>query len=207
MVLFKPGTYDQAVKQLCRCFIRGLFINVVPEGLENIESNKTYIFVSNHVNIFDPFILNGYIPNFARAVELDTHFTWPLFGPAIRRFGNIPISHKNPRQAFKSLQKAEQALNEGCSIIILPEGGRTLDGNLKPFKRGPFLLAKNACVDIVPIVLKGSFKVKRKGDPLIRPGTIICRFGKAIPMAKIHRMKTADLRRHVRETMQEMIEQ
>ena len=161
--------------------------------------------MSNHVNIFDAFVLNGYIPNFVRAVELDTHFTWPIYGAAIRRFGNIPISHKNPRQALESLKTAEQALNDGVSIIILPEGTRTLDGKLKPFKRGPFLLAKNVRFDIVPIVLQGSYHVKRKGDPLIRPGTIICRLGKIIPLAKIHQMKTEDLRPYVRQVMQEMM--
>ena len=205
MILFKPRICDKAVKCICRFFVRGLFIRVRLEGLANIEPNRTYIFMSNHVNIFDAFVLNGYIPNFGRAVELDTHFTWPIYGAAIRRFGNIPISHKNPRQALESLKTAEQALNDGVSIIILPEGTRTLDGKLKPFKRGPFLLAKNVRFDIVPIVLQGSYHVKRKGDPLIRPGTIICRLGKIIPLAKIHQMKTEDLRPYVRQVMQEMM--
>jgi 1-acyl-sn-glycerol-3-phosphate acyltransferase len=206
MILFKPRTYDKAVKCVCRFFVRGLFIKVRPEGLENIDPSQTYIFMSNHVNIFDAFILNGDIPNFVRAVELNTHFNWPIYGTAIRRFGNIPISSKNPRQAFASLKKAEQALNQGSSILILPEGSRTLDGNLKPFKRGPFLLAKNVRFDVVPVVLKGSYHVKRKGDPLIRPGTITCRFGRVIPSAKIHQLKTDDLRQYVRDIMQKMME-
>jgi len=206
MILFNPGTYDKTVKYLCRLFIRGLFIRIMPEGLENIEPDKTYIFMSNHVNIFDAFILNGYIPNFVRAVELDTHFNWPVYGAAIRRFGNIPISRENPRQAFESLKRAEQALKQGSSIVILPEGSRTLDGNLKPFKRGPFLLAKNTCFDIVPMVLQGSYKVKHKGDPLIRPGTIVCRIGKVIPSAKIHHMKTDELRQTIRDIMEKLME-
>jgi len=206
MILFKPKVYDKTVKCICRFFIRGLFIRVRLEGLENVEPNKTYIFMSNHVNIFDAFILNGHIPNFVRAVELDTHFTWPIYGAAIRRFGNIPISRENPRQAFASLKKAEQALNQGTSIVILPKGSRTLDGKLKPFKRGPFLLAKDVCFDIVPIVLLGAYKVKRKGDPLIKPGTITCRFGKPICAAKIHPMKTDELRQYVRDIMQRMTE-
>ena len=207
MMLFKPQTYDKAVKRVCRFFIRGLFIRVRLEGLENIEPNKTYIFMSNHVNIFDAFILNGHIPNFIRAVELDTHFTWPIYGTAIRRFGNIPISHENPRQALESLKKAGQALDDGISIIILPEGTRTLDGNLKPFKRGPFFMAKNVRFDIVPVALQGSHRVKRKGHPLIRPGTVVCRIGEIIPSVKIHQMQTNDLRHHVRDRMQKMMEQ
>ena len=87
----------------------------------------------------------------------------------------------------------------------LPEGSRTLDGNFKPFKRGPFILAKNVRFDIVPIVLQGAYQVKRKGDPLIRPGRIICRIGQAIPAAEIQQMKTDDLRQYVRDIMQDMI--
>jgi len=205
MIVFKPRTCDPMVKYLCRLFIRGLSIRVKPEGLENIDPQQTYVFMSNHVNIFDAFILNGHIPNFARALELNTHFNWPIYGAAIRRFGNIPVSHENPRQALASLKKAEQALNQGTSIVILPEGGRTLDGQLKPFKRGPFLLAQNVRFDVVPIVLSGAYKVKRKGASLIRPGTIVCRFGKVIPSAQIHSMETDDLRQYVRDIMQEMI--
>lgn len=205
MIICKSGTYDPMVKCLCRLFIRGLFIRVKTEGLDNIDPQQTYVFMSNHVNIFDAFILNGYIPNLARAVELETHFHWPIYGAAIRHFGNIAISHKNPRQALASLKKAEQALNQGTSIIILPEGGRTLDGQLKPFKRGSFLLAKNVRFDVVPIVLQGAYKVKRKGDPLIRPGRVTCRFGQVIPSAKAQSMETDDLRQYVRGIMQEMI--
>jgi 1-acyl-sn-glycerol-3-phosphate acyltransferase len=206
MILFKPRAYDKAVKCVCRLFVRGLFIRVRPEGLEHVDPKQTYIFVSNHVNIFDAFILNGYIPNFVRAVELDTHFNWPIYGAAIRRFGNIPISHENPRQAFASLKEAEQALQQGTSIAILPEGSRTLDGKLRSFKRGPFLLAKNVSFELVPIVLRGAYQVKHKGDPLIKPGTITCRFGKPIPVAKIHPMTTDELRQHIRRIMQGMME-
>jgi len=206
MILFKPRTYDKTVKSICRLFIRGLFIKVRPEGLEHINPQQTYIFMSNHVNIFDAFILNGHIPNFARAVELDTHFNWPIYGAAIRRFGNIPISRENPRQALASLKAAEQALNQGTSIVILPEGSRTLDGKLRPFKRGPFMLAKNVRFGVVPVVLLGAYKVKRKGFPLIRPGRIVCRIGKVIPSAKIHQMTTEDLRQHIRDIMQGMME-
>lgn len=206
MIFFKPEIYDKYVKLLCRVFIRTLFIKVVTEGLENFDPHKTYIFMSNHVNIFDVFILNGYIPNFVRGVELDVHFTWPLYGTAIRRFGNIPISHKNSRQALDSLKAAGQALNNGTSMIILPEGGRTLDGNFKPFKRGTFMLAKNSGFDIVPMVLKGAYQVKRKGHSLIRPGTIICRFGKVIPYSEISDMKIEEIRGYVKQTMQKLID-
>ncbi|MBN1352992.1 1-acyl-sn-glycerol-3-phosphate acyltransferase [candidate division KSB1 bacterium] len=206
MIIFKPNVYDNTVKFLCRLFIRSLFIKVVPQGYENFNPGKTYIFMSNHVNIFDVFILNGFIPNFVRGVELEDHFRWFVYGAAIRRFGNIPISHKNPRQALVSLNKAEEALKSGTSIIILPEGGRTLDGNFKPFKRGAFRLAKNAGFDIVPMVLKDAYRVKRKGNNLIRPGTVYCRFGEVIPREVIDRMTPDELRETIRDAMQGLLE-
>jgi len=205
--LFKPRQYDKFVKWLCRMFLRSIFIKIEVIGLEKIDPDKTYIFMSNHVNIFDVFLLYGYLPNFARGVELDSHFTWPIWGPVTRRFGNIPISQKKFMDALDSLNKAEQAIQKGTSIIILPEGHRTKDGKLLPFMRGPFLLAKKAKADIVPTAMIGAFKIKRVTHWLTKPGKVKFVIGDVIPGESFRDLSTHELKDLVKERIQKLIDE
>ncbi|MDZ7318589.1 MAG: 1-acyl-sn-glycerol-3-phosphate acyltransferase [candidate division KSB1 bacterium] len=204
--LFQPRQYDRFVKWLCRAFLRLIFIKVSTKGLEKIDPDKTYLFMSNHVNIFDVFLLYGYIPNFARGVELDDHFRWPIWGQVITRFGNIPISQKYYQSALESLSKAETALKNGTSIIILPEGHRTKDGKLLPFMRGPFLLAQRARVDIVPMAMIGAFEIKRVNHWLIRPGTVKLVVGDVISPITFENLSTKELRDRVKANIQSLID-
>jgi len=205
--LFKPRQYDKFIKWLCRVFLRSFFIKVKVIGFGKIDPNKTYIFMSNHVNIFDVFLLYGYIPNFARGVELDSHFKWPIWGQVITRFGNIPISQKNFQNAMQSLDKAEEAIKNGTSIIILPEGHRTRNGKLLPFMRGPFLLAKKARIDIVPTAIVGAFKIKQVTQWLTRPGTVKFVSGDVIPYELFKNLSTHDLRDLVKDSIQTLIDE
>ncbi len=200
-----PKKLDPFIKACSRLLIRMLFIRVSVTGREKISADSTYIFISNHVNIFDPFVLYGYIPNYLRGVELEDHFSWPLYGQLITRLGNIPINRKNPRLALQSLERARRAAAGGTSIVILPEGGRTLDGRFKPFKRGAFLLTQKAGVDIVPVVMTGAYKIKHKGSLLIRPGRMELRFGTPVPYRDVKDMDVKKLRSHVRGLMESMI--
>lgn len=177
------------------------------EGLEHVQPQQTYIFMANHVNIFDVFVLYGYLPGFVRGVELDEHFEWLFYGLLIRRLGMIPISHTNARSALKSLQHAKKAIVGGTSIVILPEGGRTLTGHLSPFKRGSFLLAKEAEVDIVPVVMVGAYQIKRKGSSLIRPGNMTLRFGEPIAYQDIKDLDVREITSYVHHIMSALFHQ
>ena len=163
--------------------------------------------MSNHVNIFDVFLLYGYIPNFARGVELDTHFKWPVWGKVTTRFGNIPISQKHFQSALNSLNKAEQAIQNGTSIIILPEGHRTRDGKLLPFMRGPFMMAKKAKADIVTSAMIGAYKIKRVKHWLVRPGIAKFVFGDIIAYEFYKDLSTHELKDLVREKIQKLIDE
>ncbi|MBN1154730.1 1-acyl-sn-glycerol-3-phosphate acyltransferase [candidate division KSB1 bacterium] len=205
--LFKPQQYDRFVKALCRILLRTFFIKVDVIGMERIDPTKTYIFMSNHVNIFDVFVLYGYIPNFARGVELDSHFRWPIWGKVITRFGNIPISHKKLRGALNSLNKAEQAIQNGTSIIILPEGHRTRDGKLLPFMRGPFLMAQKARTDIVATAMVGAYNIKRVSHWLIKPGTVKFVIGDVIRYESFKTLSTHELKETVKESIQKLLDE
>lgn len=162
--------------------------------------------MSNHVNIFDVFVLYGYIPNFARGVELDEHFEWPIWGPVIRRFGNIPISQTNTKSAIKSLERAEEAIQNGTSIIILPEGHRTKNDQLLPFMKGPFILAQKTKADIIPTAMVGAFQIKRVTSWVIHPGKMKFVFGEVIPYDSYKNMNPNELRKKIKIITQNLID-
>ena len=200
-LFINPKHFDGFIKFFCRLVLRFLFIRVHVEGSGLIDRNKSCIFVSNHVNLFDPFVLYGYIPNFVRGVELETHFNWFFYGLIIRRLGMIPISHADTKGALRSLKLAKKHIQEGISILILPEGGRTLDGNFKSFKRGAFYLAKEAGADIVPLVMVDAYQINHKGSLRIRPGKMTLRFGRPIPSQQLEGLTVKDITTYIHSKM------
>jgi 1-acyl-sn-glycerol-3-phosphate acyltransferase len=197
--------FDPLIRLLCRILPAMFGIRVKTLGLEKLDPEKTYLFMANHVNIFDGFILYGYIPHFIRGVELEDHFSWPVWGTITRRMGNIPISHKNTVEALKSLDIAQTSLSMGTSIVILPEGHRTRDGKLQHFMRGPFMLAKNAEVDIIPIVMKGLWERKSVKSKIVRPGSVELVFGKPITSELTKQLSDKELKDKVRGILLDML--
>ncbi len=210
VILVQNAVNNQTVlnpflRSVCRLVPASFGISVTVEGLENIDPDRTYIFVANHVNIFDGFILYGYIPHFVRGVELEDHFSWPVWGSVTRKLGNIPISHKDHRSAVRSLEKASEALKRGVSLIMLPEGHRTRNGKLQPFMRGPFRTALAARTDIVPIVMKDAYERKSVNSKLVHPGRVQLVFGKPVSAESFQGSSDKDLRDRVREIILQML--
>ena len=199
-------TLDPFIKKSLKFLFKILFIKVRSEGAQYVEKNTTYLFMSNHESLFDIPLLEAYVPTFVRGVEALRQFKWPVYGWAIRLVGNIPIDRKNIHASIKSMKITEKILKKGRSIIILPEGHRTLDGNLRPFKKLPFHLAKQAGVPVIPIGLSGLFELKNKGSWLIRPRPITIAFGQPISSDKIESFSTEKLRDYIREKIQGLIE-
>ena len=189
----KPETFDPFLKKSFKLLFKIIFVKVRVEGQENVIPNQTYLFMSNHVSLFDIPLLGAYIPTFVRAVEALRQFKWPVYGWAIRRLGNIPIDRKNIHASIRSMKKTERVLKKGKSMAILPEGHRTLDGRLCAFKKLPFHLAKQAKVPIIPIGLSGLFQLKSRDSWVIRPRPITIRFGRPILIEKIEKFSKEDL--------------
>ncbi len=199
-------TLDPFIKKSLKLLFKILFIKVHSEGAENVEPNKTYLFMSNHQSLFDIPLLEAYIPTFVRGVEALRQFKWPVYGWVVRRLGNIPIDRKNIHASIKSMKRTEKILKKGKSIIILPEGHRTLDGTLGQFKKLPFHLAKQAGVAIIPIGLSGLFQLKHKGSWLIQPRPVKIKFGQPISPDTIQSLSTEELRDFIRDKIQDLIE-
>jgi 1-acyl-sn-glycerol-3-phosphate acyltransferase len=197
--------FDPLVKFICHLIPLSFGIRVKTVGKELLDPEKNYVFIANHVNIFDPILLFGFIPHIVRGVELESHFNWPVWGAVVRGLGNIPISQKDVKSALESLEKAGQVIKEGTSIAMFPEGHRTRDGKLQTFQRGPFRLVRNAEVDMVPVVLKGLWERKTIHSLFVKPGTVEIIFSKPIPAQEIQESSDRELRSRSKEIIQAIL--
>lgn len=196
--------FDRQIKAICRLvpLVFGIKVNV--QSLSDLIDKRTYIFIANHVNLFDGFILYGYLSHFVRGVELEDHFKWPIWGSLVKRLGNIPISHKNTAAALESLNVAAESIKEGTSIIILPEGHRTRTGLLMPFHRGPFRLAKHTNADIIPLLMKGAWERKSVLSPFVKPGRVDLIIGEPISSVSYSSLSDKALRDLAFKTVQNL---
>ncbi len=161
------------------CKIAGVRVRI--EGLENIVADQTYIFAANHVSQFDIFTLQGYFPHDFRWIAKKELFRLPIFGTAMQRTGFISMDRSHGREALKSLNKAAEQIAGGTSVIIFPEGTRSKDGKLHPFKTGAIMLAIKAGVPVVPIGINGTYSILPKGRLLAGSGEVVIRVGPPIP--------------------------
>ncbi len=204
--IFHHEKYNPWLQKLLRFMFSIMFINVEIEGLENIKLDKTYLYMANHVSLFDLPLLGGYVPGYARGVEADRQHAWPLYGWAMRRLGNIPINRKSIFGSLNTIDKTAEVITKGKSIIILKEGHRTMEGKLREFKNFPFLLAQKVGVEIIPIGLSGLFHLKNKNSWLIKPNRIKIKFGEPISIDIVAKLETKNLRDKVRNEISQLIE-
>jgi 1-acyl-sn-glycerol-3-phosphate acyltransferase len=160
-----------------RLGVRAAGIRVRVEGTENIPPGESCIFLSNHVSNLDPPILLPSLPGMSSVFLKKSLMKLPLLGTAMRMAKYVPVSRGHSRkEAEKSVEVAADALRSGLHIFIFPEGTRSLDGNLLPFKKGAFFLAADTGAPMVPIVITGTAQMMRKGSLKIFPGEAVVRF-------------------------------
>ena len=164
-----------------RAGIKAGGIRVVIEGAENIPVGQSCIFLSNHVSNLDPPILLPSIPGMCSVFLKKSLMKVPFVGVAMRMAKYVPVSRGHSRQeAEQSVAIAADALRSGMHIFIFPEGTRSLDGNLLPFKKGAFFLAAETDAPMVPIIIRGTAAMMRKGSQKVYPGIATVRFLPAI---------------------------
>lgn len=129
------------------------------------------LYAANHVSFFDLFICGSVLPDNPRGIQLAEHFKKPFYGWGITRFGEIPIDVTSRTSIVKSFKMVTKILeNKARSILIMPEGRRTLTGKLGAFGSGVFYLSRKSRVPIVPVVINGLFRLNNRTSIMIRPG-------------------------------------
>lgn len=168
----RPGSMlDRIPRLFSRAVIRAAGARVVVHHPEKILHEQTAIYVSNHVSWFDIFALASVLPHYRFIAKAELRKV-PIFGPAAGKIAAIYVDRRNRKAAFDSYRVAAAQVKEGVSVVVCPEGTRGTSYALRPFKKGPFVLAIAAQVPIVPVVVYGTREVQPKGAYRVRPATI-----------------------------------
>ncbi len=181
-------------------------IKVTVQGSYNIRPDRSYIYMSNHQSNFDIPVALAYLPFKFRWVAKAELFKIPIFGNAMHRVGHINIDRSNRRAAFKSLKKAAKNIREGVSVLIYPEGTRSKDGNIGPFKNGGFVLAVESGAPIVPVIIHGTWPIMSKDKILVKPGNVIIEIKEPIETKNYNRKTRNDLLKKTRNIICESFE-
>lgn len=195
---------DRCMRAWARMLLAVSFVRVSTSGLEKLDCSQAYVFCSNHLSYMDPPIILARLGNRFHFVAKKSLFAIPIFGWAMRAAGHIAIDRENPRAAARSVSQAADELRAGTSVIIFPEGGRSLDGELQPFLSGAFRLAIEAHAPVVPIAVAGSRKILKPGSINIHSGPVQLILGEPIStrgMTAKHRDQLAAMVRHAVEKM------
>jgi 1-acyl-sn-glycerol-3-phosphate acyltransferase len=152
-------------------------VRVETVGLDKLDPGRTYIFMSNHVSNLDPPITVPLIPRRSSVLVKKELFKVPILGRAMRMGSLIPVDRYNRDAGIESVRIAKQVMrDQGLNMTIYVEGKRSFDGKLLPFKKGPFYLAMECGVPVVPVTIAGTFNLMPKGRFAIKPGTATVTF-------------------------------
>ena len=189
-------------KILCR--VMGIEVKV--EGLEHLDLSRNYIFVSNHLSYADTPVLLANISSNFRFMARAGLFRIPFLGHHLRSAGHVSIETENPRDAVRSMHDAGKTVREmGISLLIFPEGGRSL-GEFGEFKGGAAFVAIKAGVPVVPVGLIGTREIMPRGSKVIHPGKVTVRIGVPVSVdgltLKDRESFTSELRNKVAELLE-----
>jgi 1-acyl-sn-glycerol-3-phosphate acyltransferase len=149
--------------------IAGVKVKLV--GLDKIDPAGTYIFMSNHVSNLDPPILVPLIPGRTSVLAKKEIWRIPILGKALDLAEIVPVERSNRDSAISSIRRAGEVMKHHINMTIFPEGTRSPDGRLMPFKKGPFHLAAETEFPIVPITILGTYEMMPKGSSIVKGGT------------------------------------
>lgn len=172
------GYYPGHIWARIFCFMSFVRVRVV--GRENIAKNTSYVFVANHQGAYDIFAIYGYLGHNFRWMMKKALEKIPFVGYSCRVSGHIYVDNSTPAAVRKTMETAEQRISGGMSVVVFPEGSRTLDGRMHRFRRGAFILAIEFGLPVVPITIDGAYSVMPRKARLPRPGTITLTIHKPI---------------------------
>ncbi len=159
-------------------------VHVRVEGLEQLEPGATYVFVSNHQSIYDIPIIFASLPFQLRIIAKESLGRFPFLGWHLSRTGHLLVDRGHPDHT-RILNRWKRLVSEGLSLIVFPEGTRSMDGAIRRFKGGSFLLAIQAGLPIVPLTVIGSRHVMQKGRLRTEPGCVQLVIQEPVPTSSL----------------------
>ena len=195
----KPGSiYEICMRLWARSLSRAAGVRVIVHGAENMRNGAIYM--QNHVSWFDIFAVASILPRYTFVAKAELRKI-PLFGRGAEAAGIVFIDRDNRKSAFESYKVAAADVQRGRNVVVCPEGTRGRDYHLRPFKKGPFVLAIAAGAPIVPVVVHGALEVMRKGSFRVRPNVVNIHFLEPVPTAGFTYEHRSELMREVWQRM------
>lgn len=171
------------------------------QGIEQVDKGKPQVYAVNHASALDIPMLYVYLPFQFRIAFKKELLSYPIVGWHLKRSGQICIDQQNPAASIGSIRAALKSLKKDLPLVIFPEGGRTPDGEIKPFMAGAFFLAIKAQVDVIPVALVGTFDLLPMNTYHIKSQPLQIRFGKPISTAGLSLRDMDELSTQVRNSM------
>lgn len=195
----RSGNQVHRVARLwARSILWASFVDVKVHGLSRIDANRSYIYMPNHQSNYDIPVLLGCLAVQFRWLAKAELFKIPLFGRSMRGAGYISIDRSNRESAFRSLKTAADIIRQGTSVLIFPEGTRSDDGEIRDFKKGGFVLAVDAGVPIVPVIVRGTRSIMPKHRFRVRSGPVTLHILPPVETSGYTRKTKDDLIREIR---------
>ncbi|HOU93584.1 MAG TPA: lysophospholipid acyltransferase family protein [Polyangiaceae bacterium] len=196
-------TCDARLDRWSRRLLRQAGVTLDVRGKERIDPAKTYVIMSNHQSYYDIPVLFQALGLPVRMVAKEELFRIPVWRRAMRDAGFIPVDRSKGREALNRLFEARKRLEQdGTHLWIAPEGTRSPDGRLLPFKRGGFQLASVTGLPILPVSIDGSIEIHRRGSHYIHRGvTVRVTVGEAVDPGAFGRKRMDELMEVVRSAI------
>jgi 1-acyl-sn-glycerol-3-phosphate acyltransferase len=186
--------------------MKTIFSAVKVTGLEKIDTTRTYVYAVNHASALDIPVLYVYLPFQFRIAFKKELLAYPIVGWHLKRSGQICVDQQNPAGSIGSIRSALKSLKAGVPLVIYPEGGRTPDGQIKPFLPGAFFLAIKAQVDVVPVALVGTYELLPMNTYHIKSRPLEMRVGAPISTAGLTGHDMQALSERVQKAVTELFE-
>jgi 1-acyl-sn-glycerol-3-phosphate acyltransferase len=200
-----PGSiYERAPRWWAWWLLRAAGVKVVLHGDDGLVTGAPRVYIANHVSWFDIPAMIEVLPHYGFVAKRELEKV-PLFGPAARAVGVIYIDRENRKAAFGAYEDAARKIREGNPVLVYPEGTRGGEYTLRPFKKGPFVLAIGSGAPIVPVVIHGTIEVNPRDEFRASPGTVHVHLLEPIPTDGLSYDDRNDLADRVRDRMAECL--
>ncbi len=196
------GNSSHAISSLwARLLCASNGIQVEIHGLEHARADRAQVFLANHQSFFDIFALAGYLPVQIRWVAKASLFKIPFVGWSMTASGYISVEREDRKNAYKAFMASVEKLKSGASIVIFPEGTRSRDGVIGPFKKGGTLLAMRAGVPMIPVTIMGTAGIIQKGSWRVNPGRVKIILSPPLEVEAVRGKKESAILDQIRETI------
>lgn len=196
----------KTVRAMLKFMFKLIFVKVEVEYPEGFDFNKSYIIMPNHITFWDIPVICSELPNYTFGIEAESHFSWPIYGFFIKKYGTLPINRKNMLASFRTFETAAQNMKEkNASLLVFPEGHRSDDGKIQEFKKIPFKMAQIVKVPILPCGTSGLGTLAPKGF-FITPCRVKIKYGAPIPVSEYENLRPEVAAKMVRQRVIELSE-